>query len=63
MAGSSYFEFYDRSLRRLGMLEWLRDEDLRRRASRLTERRTSGQGAEPAPYWVRLQRQTQEPRA
>lgn len=51
MTGSEHFQIYDHNLRRILLLDWLHDEQIRRHAlAQGAESRTNQRTREP--YWV-----------
>ena len=59
MSGSNHFQIYEHNLRRILLLDWLRDEQMRRSAAALVAgtRGMPHPAATPVaaqPYWLRL---------
>jgi hypothetical protein len=53
MYGSTHFQVYEHNLRRILLLDWLRDEQLRRRISAVGSKAAQmSSGAVERPYWL-----------
>ena len=52
MHGSHHFQVYEGNLRRLMLLDWLRDEQLRRNAEVDVRRWRNEASADAPPFWI-----------
>ena len=53
MHGSQHFQVYESNLRRLMLLDWLRDEQLRRNAE-VDVRRWRNETSASRPFWIEM---------
>ena len=52
MHGSLHFQVYEYNLRRILLLDWMRDEHIRRRVARLARKDGTAMREADKPYWV-----------
>ena len=52
MHGSLHFQVYEHNLRRILLLDWIRDEHIRRRAARFARQNGAELRECDKPYWL-----------
>ena len=52
MHGSLHFQVYEHNLRRILLLDWLRDENARRRCARYARNNGAAVAEADKPYWL-----------
>jgi hypothetical protein len=52
MNGSLHFQVYEHNLRRILLLDWIRDEHIRRRAARFAQQNGAELRECDKPYWL-----------